>query len=70
MLPHRCGFDTPESDLDTLAGCYLLQLRGEDSVLAMHDQLRDLAWRLIREEGRVLQRSRLRGKEAGALLVG
>ena len=64
----RCGFDTPETDLDTLVSCCLLRVHGDDGTLAMHDQLRDLATKLVRDEGRAAQRSRLCGKEAATLL--
>ena len=66
-LLHRCGFESPETDLDTLMSCCLLRLH-EDGTLAMHDQLRDLAWRIVSDSGTPPQRSRLRGMEAGALL--
>ena len=40
----------------------------EDGVLAMHDQLQDLAWAIVRNGGDALHRSRVRGKTAEAVL--
>ena len=34
----------------------------------MHDQLRDMAYAIVRGEGRITRRSRVRGQDAGALL--
>ena len=34
----------------------------------MHDQLRDMAHAIVRREGKISQRSRVRGQDAAALL--
>ena len=59
MAASRLGFDTPETDLHTLASCCLLHVNPDDTV-SMHDQLRDMAYSIVREEGGILQRSRWR----------
>ena len=57
----------PSTDLRTLVSCCLLNVDA-DGRFAMHDQLRDLAYAIVRGEGRIAQRSRVRGQEAAALL--
>ena len=65
MCWRRSGFLFPETDLHVLAGCCLVQVSAEDGTLSMHDQLRDLAYSIVREEGSsVAQRSRLLGGDA------
>lgn len=58
---------TPSTDLDTLVSCCLLSVDAEGR-FAMHDQLRDLAYAIVRSEGRIAQPSRVRGRDATALL--
>ena len=54
----------PETDLHVLVGCCLVQVSADDHMLFMHDQLRDLAYSIVREEGRsAAQRTRLVGKD-------
>ena len=57
----------PGTDLRTLVSCSLLSVDAEGR-FAMHDQLRDLAYAIVRSEGRIAKRSRLRGQDAAALL--
>ena len=64
MVP-RSGFLFSETDLHVLVGCCLVQIGASDCALSMHDQLRDLAYRIVREEGSsVMARTRLLGRDA------
>ena len=68
MCWHRSGFLFPETDLHVLVSCCLVQVSANPftgPMLNMHDQLRDLAYSIVREESSsVLQRTRLLGKDA------
>ena len=62
---HRSGFLFPETDLHVLVSCCLMQVNANWGTLTMHDQLRDLAHGIVREEGsNVAQRTRLLGRDA------
>lgn len=48
-----------------LVSCCLLQVNADDSTLSMHDQLRFLAYGIVREDGSsAAQRTRLLGRDA------
>ena len=64
-MGHRSGFRFFETDLNVLVSCCLVQVSAVDCTLSMHDQLRDLAYRIVREEGSsAAQRTRLLGIDA------
>ena len=67
MCWHRSGFLFPETDLHVLVSSCLVQC-SEDGTLSMHAQLRDLAYRLVRDEGSTVQRTRLLSRDAGEVL--
>ena len=54
---------TVETDFYTLESCCLLHITPDDT-MSMHDQLRDLAYAIVRDEGDILQRSRWRIQDA------
>ena len=56
----------PAVDLGSLVERALLSV--DDRVLAMHDQLRDMALAIVREEGSAVRRSRLWGTDAAEAL--
>ena len=64
MCWHRSGFQSTLTDLHVLVSCCLLEIRGDVRMLSMHDQLRDLAYSIVREEGNIAQRTRLLGRDA------
>ena len=73
MCWHRSGFPFPITDMSVLVSCCLLQVNAnnrthlmpDQPTLSMHDQLRDLAYSIVREEnGSVAQRTRLLGRDA------
>lgn len=62
---HRSGFSFPWTGLYVLVGCCLVQLSAADCTISMHDQLRDLAYSIVRKEGSsVARRTRLLGTDA------
>ena len=62
---HRSGFLSVQSDLRVLVSCCLVQVSEKDSMLSMHDHLRDLAYKIVREKNsNVARRTRLLGKDA------
>ena len=64
MCWHRSGFLYPFTDMSVLVSCCLLQVN-MFGMLAMHDQLRDLAYSIVREESSsVAQRTRLLRSDA------
>ena len=66
---HRSGFMFPETHLRVLVNCCLVQVSEEDGKLFMHDQLRDLAYSIVREQGSsAAQRTRLLGRDAADAL--
>ena len=65
---HRSGFRFPLTDLRVLISCCLLQVDAKKRIVSMHDHLRDLAYKIVREEGGVGQRTRLLGRDAADAL--
>ena len=62
---HRSGFLSAMTDLHVLVSSCLVQVSEKDGTLSMHDQLRDLAYCVVREEGSsIAQRTRLLGRDA------
>lgn len=69
MSWRRSGFPFPSTDLHVLVSLCLLQVSADDCTLSMHDQLRDFAHRIVREEGSsIMPRTRLYGRDAAAAL--
>ena len=68
MFWNRSGLLSPKTDLHMLKSCCLVQEIDDDEycgVLSMHDQLRDIAYRIVREEGSSATNcTRLLGKDA------
>ena len=61
---HRSGIEFPFTALDGLVSCCMLEVSTDDRMLPMHDQLRDLAYSIVRGERSIAQRTRLRGRDA------
>ena len=69
MCWRRSGFPYPLTDLHVLVSRCLLQVSTDDRTLSMHDQLRELAHRVVREQGSsIARRTRLLGRDAAAAL--
>ena len=63
---HRSDFSWPNTDLHVLVSYCLVQVTGKHrKCMSMHDQLRDLAYSIVREESSsIAQRTRLLGSDA------
>ena len=69
MCWRRSCFPFPSTDLHVLVSRCLLQVSTDDRTLSMHDQLRDFAHRVVREQGSgIARRTRLLGRDAAAAL--
>ena len=65
---HRSGFSSPRTGLQVLISCSMVRCSANDGTLSMHDQLRELAYSIVREEGDIAQRTRLRDVDAESAL--
>ena len=69
MCQHRSGLKFVQTNLNVLVSRCFVQITSDDCLLTMHDQLRDLAYRIVREEGsNTAQRKRLLGTSAKDVL--
>ena len=67
----RSGLMSPETNLDTLVSCSLVRIIEADGTLLMHDELRNLAYSIVRKERwSAVQRTRLLGRDATDALNG